>query len=447
VSLVFVAAVINYVDRQTLSALAPSMQDDLKMDDRAYAHVVNLFLVAYTISYLISGRMVDRLGTHVGTAIFVLWWSLANAATAFAVGPRSLGTCRFLLGLGEAGIWPAASKIVSEWFPAKERALAVGFYTTGATIGAMLVPQVIIPLAAFDFAGKMPDAHILFGSLEGWRIAFFLCGLVGVLWILPWLVLARRPARNRLLTAGEAAIISTSESAESALPREEPWTWRKVLLFRPLWLFLIARLLTDPVWFFYQFWFSKFLHTAHHVPQNDLTITWVLYAAAGIGSLAGGWISGRLISRGVNPAKARMRVMLACACVMPVSPLIAMTTDLPMTMVLAACAVFCAVSWLTNISTLIVDIVPKHSLGTVFSTIAAGSTIGSVAMNLVLVRLISGSPATNGPVTTFIADVFGLFGGQGYAPWFVIMAFLHPLSWLLLWRGGVERHSSSSLQS
>jgi len=449
VFLVFVAAVINYVDRQTLSALAPSIQADLRMDDRAYAHVVNLFLVAYTISYLVSGRLVDRLGTRTGTAIFVFWWSLANAAAAFAQGTRSMGTSRFLLGLGEAGIWPAASKIVSEWFPARERALAIGLYTMGATIGAMLVPQLIIPLAGYDFSGNLPTMHILFGSMEGWRIAFLLCGIIGLLWIVPWLVAARNPSENNLLTAKEADLILSGEAADPAAGTS-PWPWKKILRFPPLWFFLIARLLTDPVWYFYQFWFAKFLYTEHDIPQNDLTITWVLYAAASAGSLVGGWISGRLIAGGMHPAKARMRVMLICSCIMPVSPAIAFTTGTPFTLVLAACAVFSAVSWLTNISTLIVDTVPKHSLGTVFSTIAAGSTIGSVVMNVALVHMLSELPppdhSANTGLERMLEELHAVVHG-GYQPWFVIMAFLHPLAWLLLRWAGMHRHNSSALQS
>ena len=147
VSLVFLAAVLNYVDRQALSALAPTIQADLEMDDRDYANVVNVFLLAYTFAYLVSGRLVDRLGTRAGMALFVVWWSVANMLTAGSQGVRSLGATRFLLGLGEAGIWPAASKVVSEWFSPRERALAIGFYTMGSTVGATLAPLLVIPLA------------------------------------------------------------------------------------------------------------------------------------------------------------------------------------------------------------------------------------------------------------------------------------------------------------
>ena len=146
VALLFGAAVLNYVDRQTLSALAPTIQLDLSMDDRAYANVVNIFLAAYTIAYLISGRIADKMGTRASMVLFVAWWSVANMLTAAARGVASLSAYRLLLGLGEAGVWPAASKAVSECFPAKERALAIGVYTMGATIGATVAPYLVIPL-------------------------------------------------------------------------------------------------------------------------------------------------------------------------------------------------------------------------------------------------------------------------------------------------------------
>jgi ACS family hexuronate transporter-like MFS transporter len=148
---------------------------------------------------------------------------------------------------------------------------------------------------------------------------------------------------------------------ESPQAAEKAWTWGRILTFKPLWLLLIGRLLTDPVWYFYQFWFAKYLNTERAVAQSELTITWVVYAAAGVGSLFGGWLSGALIKRGTHPVKARLWVMIGCACLMPVSPLIATVTGLPLMMVLTSIAVFASLSWLINISALIVDVAPKHS--------------------------------------------------------------------------------------
>ncbi len=278
--LVFLAAVLNYVDRQTLSALAPTIQSDLRMSDHDYANIVNLFLVAYTFAHLISGKLVDRLGTRAGTAIFVAGWSLANLLTASSHGVRSMGFFRLLLGLGEAGIWPAASKAVSEWFPARERALAIGFYTMGATVGAMLAPKIVIPLATYDFAAHLPSVDGFFGYGTGWRMAFILTGLAGFLWLIPWLAIYRKPRESKLVSQAELRLIEEGKNAETHL-LERPWSWKAVLTFPPVWILLAGRLLTDPVWYFYQFWFAKYLHAERGISQDGLTVTWTIYAAAG----------------------------------------------------------------------------------------------------------------------------------------------------------------------
>lgn len=438
--LVFLAAVLNYVDRQTLSALAPTIQHDLAMDDRAYGNVVNIFLVAYTISYLVSGRIVDLLGTRAGMAVFVAWWSLANMLTAAAHNGRVLGGFRFMLGLGEAGVWPAASKAVAEWFPARQRALAIGMYTMGSTIGATLAPYIVIPLAAYPFARVMPALAEWLGEGTGWRMAFLLTGALGFLWLLPWLWFYRLPRDSKLVTAEEVAILDESAAAEarvSGVVSEKPWSWGRILSSRVVWLLLLGRLLTDPVWYFYQFWFPKYLHTVRGVPQEQLTITWVVYAAAGVGSLTGGWLSGVLVRRKVAPANSRLWVMLGCACLMPLAPLVAYVPGTAGAMTFTVIVVFVALAWLTNISSLVVDLVPRSCLGTVFSVVAAGSTLGGILMNSLISVMVSGPAKPVGfldhAVTAVLSPIMQWVQGAGYGPWFVIMAFLHPLAWLLLW--------------
>lgn len=449
IALVFLAAVLNYVDRQTLSALAPTIQHDLGMDDRAYADIVNLFLVAYTISYLVAGRLIDRVGTRAGMFAFVAWWSIANMLTAAAQGTRSLGVCRFLLGLGEAGVWPAASKVVSEWFPARERALAIGVYTMGATIGATAAPYIVIPIARYSFAENLPAVHAWLGDGSGWRMAFILTGLAGIVWLAPWLLAYRQPRQSRHVSAEELAVIEEPEPGTTATTAtDSPWTWRQVFTSRIVWLLLIGRLLTDPVWYFYQFWFPKYLHAARGLDQGALTITWVIYAAAGVGSLAGGWFSGRLVKRGRAPAGARLAVMLGCACLMPVSILVALASSLPVALVCACLAVVAALAYLINISSLVVDLVPKHSLGTVFSVVAAGSTLGGILMNTAVAYLVSGIPAGHAgfldqAIRTLFGPLLNAIAGQGYTPWFVAMSALHLLACLLLWAGGIRRGSPS----
>ncbi len=442
------AAVLNYVDRQTLSALAPTIQADLKMDDRAYANVVNIFLIAYTLAYLVSGRIADKIGTRAGMVLFVAWWSVANMLTAAAQGVRSLGGFRFALGLGEAGVWPAASKAVSEWFPARERALAIGIYTMGATLGATVAPYLIIPLATHAYSETLPALTNWLGHGTGWRVAFLLTGMMGLVWIVPWLWLYRQPHASKRITPDELQMIEQSSAAENPADSvaTNVWTWKQVLLFRGTWLLLLGRLITDPVWYFYQFWFPKYLSADRYLTQEQLKISWAIYAAAGVGSLLGGWLSGRLVKSGMTPASSRLWVMLGCACLMPLSPFIARVSGLNLAMTLTGVTVLASLAWLINISSLIVDLVPKHSLGTVFSVVATGSTVGGIIMNMIVATMVSGpSTRTAGFLDQAIGTVFGpalaLVQGHGYAQWFLIMAFLHPLAWLLLKFGRITQEN------
>lgn len=453
VVLIFLAAVLNYVDRQTLSCLAPSIQHDLRLDDRQYADILNIFLLAYTISYLVAGKLADRLGTRISFFIFVGWWSIADMFTALTQGVQSMGICRFLIGLAEAGIWPTASKAVAEWFPARERALAIGFYTMGATFGATVAPYLIIPLAGFPFEQKLPFLQQLLGAGTGWRTAFILNGTIGLAWLLPWLALYRLPRQNRFIREKELRLIEESKNLEGRTddsPLQQPWSWRQVFASRVVWLLLLARLITDPVWYFYQFWFAKYLNAERHFSQEQLKITWVVYAAAGVGSILGGWISGRLIRRGLLPARSRMWVMLGCAGLLPLSPWITQVTGIHAAMFITVVVVLAALGWLINLSALVVDVVPGHSVGTVFSVVAAGSTLGGIIMNTAVAAMISG-PATNpaGFLDQAIHACFGnvllLVQGRGYQEWFLIMAFLHPFAWAILWLGKIQQRGPASL--
>jgi ACS family hexuronate transporter-like MFS transporter len=442
ITLVFLAAALNYVDRQALSSLAPSIQRDLAMDDRDYANIVNLFLVAYTIAYVISGRIVDRVGTRTSMVIFLVWWSVANMLTAAASGVRSLGGYRFLLGLGEAGLWPAASKVVAEWFPARERALGIALYTMGATVGATVAPYIVIPLATYPYHANLPFLEELVGPGVGWRMAFIITGALGLVWLLPWLLFYRLPRESKLVTVSELAILQKSASEEKAretILNDTPWTWRQIFTNKIVWLLLLGRLITDPVWYFYQFWFAKYLHTVRQIPQEQLTITWVVYAAAGAGSLLGGWLSGLLVRRGIAPAKSRLWVMLGSGSIMPVSVMIPWVDGIDATMILTVVVVLAALAWMINLGSIVVDVTPRASLGTVFGVVAAGSTIGGIMMNTLVSIMVSG-PITRptgfldqtvnvvlGPLLEIVRDI-------GYGPWFFVMACLHPIALVILWR-------------
>jgi ACS family hexuronate transporter-like MFS transporter len=419
-AMLFLASVLNYLDRQTLSILAPTIQRELSLTDQDYAFVVNLFMVAYTVATILSGRLVDRLGVRVSLALFVGWWSIANLLTGFARSIVSLGLFRFLLGLGEAGNWTAAPKAVADWFPPKERGIAIGVYTLGATIGATIAPLLILAIA----------------SRHGWQSVFVVTGVAGLAWIVPWLWLYRRPAEHPRLSDAERAYItgvSAAAAGEAAVADERPDPgaakpgaralrgiessapegWRAVLRRREVWLLMLTRLLTDPVWYFYQFWFAKYLYGERGVSQLGLSITFVIFLAADLGALGGGWFSGQLIKRHHTPPASRLRIMAAAACLMPLSALVPHVSALPVVLAIGMAIVFAHMSWLINLSALIVDLVPQRSLATSFGVIAAGSALGGMMMNWAVGRLVT---------------------NYSYAPAFFVMACVHPLAMLLAWR-------------
>jgi ACS family hexuronate transporter-like MFS transporter len=403
IALIFGASVLNYVDRQALSILAPTIQAELRLSNEDYATILNLFLAAYTVASLVSGRIVDRLGVRAGLGLFVAWWSVANLLTAFARSAGSLGACRFLLGLGEAGNWTAAPKAVSEWFPARERGLAIGIYTLGATLGATIAPILIVALA----------------SWHSWQAAFVVTGAAGLLWLIPWLLLYRRPADHPLITDGERTLLATgSPAAEEAVAGDDWGRWWQVFARREIWLLILARMLTDPVWYFFQFWFAKYLYDARGLSQEQLQVSFVIFLAADVGVLAGGWLSGRLIKRGTAPAASRVRVMFGCAALVPLAAVIPQAAGLWVALALGMVAVLAHLAWLINLSALVVDLVPKRTLGFAFGVVATGSALGGMMMNKAVGALVT---------------------GVSYDPAFHFMLLLHPLAWLLLRRLG-KRH-------
>lgn len=393
--MLFLAAILNYIDRQTLSILAPTIQQDLGLSEADYGHVANLFLATYTVSLLVSGRLVDRIGARWGMALFVTWWSCANMLTGLARSFFSLGICRALLGFGEAGNWPSSTKVVAETFPASQRGVAIGFYTMGATLGATIAPVLVIVIA----------------SRFGWQGAFVATGALGLLWVAPWLVLYRRPQ--------ELAAVSSSEIVCEAEPPEvSEWQrWGQVLRRRDVWLLLLGRMLTDPVWFFYQFWFAKYLFASRGLAQESLGITWVIFLAADIGSLGGGVLSAVLIRRGTAAPAARLWAMLLCAAVLPLSPLVALSPSLYFALGFAMLGVLAHLAWLANISALLVDVIPQRLVATAFGVVAAGSALGGMAMNEAVAYLVQ---------------------HHSYDYWFFVMAGLHPIAWLILWGGRVH---------
>jgi len=393
--------VLNYIDRSVLGLLAPTIQKDLDISDAQYADVINFFLIAYTIAYLLSGRIVDKLGVRVSLAIFVAWWSVSNALTGLAQSVRSLSAFRFMLGLGEAGGFTASPKAVAEWFPPAERGVAIGLYSIGGAIGATIAP-ILVSVIAVHY---------------GWRWVFAVSPVLAGLWLIFWLWLYRRPQEHPRITEQEknylaATIAPVVQTAEEK--NESEWSrWAAIFREPFVWQLMLARMLTDPVWYFYQFWMPKYLHTVRGVDQKGLSIMWIVFLAADIGFLLSGFLAGRLIKRGSTPPASRLKIMAISACLVPLSFAVPYAPTLATVIALGMVVAYAHTAWLANLTSLVVDITPKRILGTAFGVIACGSVLGGIFMNKL--------------VAWFIAH-------RSYDECFYTMAFVHPVALLLIWR-------------
>ena len=309
-ALLFGAAVLNYIDRNVLGLLAVSIQQDLHISNQEYARIINFFLVAYTLANLLSGRVVDKLGVRLSLALFVAWWTVANALTGMARSLTQFCGLRFMLGLGEAGCYTASPKAVAEWLPVSERGMAVGIYSAGGAVGATIAP-VMVALVAGNF---------------GWRWVFAVTPVLAGVWLLHWLWLYKSPASHPLLTDRERTLLAGNQiaaQAAAAIPKEsELALWGRVLREPLVWQLMLARLITDPVWYFFQFWFPKYLQNVRGLDQKGVAIMWMIFAAATLGFTLGGFLSGRLIQSGRLAASARLGIMAISAVLVPLVGLV-----------------------------------------------------------------------------------------------------------------------------
>lgn len=397
--LLLVVSIKNYADRQMLPILAPSIQSDLHISDTQYAGILNLFLVAYTASYLFSGRLVDALGSRWSLAIFLSIWSVAGACTGLVRSAAAVGWLRFIFGLGEAGGYTASPKVVAEWFPKEERGVAISLYSMGGAIGATLAPVVTIALSGW----------------LGWRLAMLVGGVSGLLILVPWLLLFREPTRHPWITRAELDLISTGSPGPSGSPPGERARWAMVFSSPAIWALMVSRMLTDPVWYFFQFWMPKYLHSARGLSQGQLGRMWVVFLAADIGFLGGGWLSDSLVRHGRDAPSARLRIMAAGAMLMPLAPLVNYSAGLAIALATSMVLVLAHTAWLTNHNALVMDLVPPGLFGTAYGLISAGSAIGGIGMNQLVVWTTQ---------------------HYSYAPCFFAMMVLHPLGLLIIWRWG-----------
>ena len=359
ISLVFLATLINYIDRLTISVLAPVITRDLGLTNTEFGSIVTWFLLAYTISQGLSGKLYDRIGTRLGFVLSITVWSIAAMAHAFARGLGTLSLFRFVLGLGEAGNWPGAAKTVAEWFPVRQRAFGMAIFNSGAAIGSIIAPPLIVGLQL----------------RYGWQTTFIVTGSLGFVWLMLWLLFYQSPKQHRWITEEELNVISTS----SAPSLSSSLRWRDLLRYRQVWAIVLARFLTDPVWWLYITWLPKYLADARGFTLTKIGLfAWVPYVAADAGSLSGGWLSGHLIARGWSVDRARKTVILIAACLMPAGILAAFVNDPLLALALIGVVLFGFQVWINNVQTLPSDFFPEKAVASVAGLGGTGAGIGSM---------------------------------------------------------------------
>jgi ACS family hexuronate transporter-like MFS transporter len=405
ISLVFLATVINYVDRQTVSVLKTSISQDLHLTNADYAAIQNCFLILYGASQMLSGRLYDAIGTRLGFTLSIVVWSGAASAHFFARTVWSFGFWRGVLGLGEAGNWPGAAKAVGEWFPVRERALGMGIFNTGAAVGGALSPPIIAWLA----------------SAYGWRATFLITGVLGFLWLGLWLLVYHVPERHPWITDEERAHILSDRPA--AAPNSVEWRpgWLELLRYRQVWAIVVGRFVTDPIWWLYVFWLPSYFQEARGFSLQQVGWSaWFPFLAAGVGAMGGGWASGRLIRKGWSVDRARKTVMAAGALLTPAG-IFAVRAESPVTaLALMGVVLLGFQAWINNLQTLPSDFFPGSAVASVFGLGGTAAAVASVLYNWNTARVV---------------DAFG------YTPVFVAAGVLGPLglALTLLLSGRIER--------
>ena len=349
ISLVFLATAINYLDRQTLSVVAPVLIDRFHMSNTAYSRVIFAFMLAYTVMNAVSGPLIDRLGTRVGYALTAAWWSVAAILHALARGPWTLGLYRFLLGMGEAGNWPAGVKVAAEWFPAKERALASGIFNSGSAFGAIVAPPLVVWIVL----------------KTGWREAFVMVGTVGLIWVLVWSLIYRVPPE-----AG-------NEERSTAVSARELFSARFV------WSFTLAKVFLDPVWYFYIFWFPAYLNRARHFDLASIgRYAWIPFMVAGLGNLLGGWLGGVLLRLNIPITVARKSATTLFALLMLSAIPAVLTSSASVSIGLVSVAMLGYTGVTANMLAFPADVFPSSVVATIWGLASMGSGFGGMVFAL-----------------------------------------------------------------
>lgn len=389
--LLFVASALSFFDRQVLSVLAPRILPDLQLTNIEYSQAVSAFTLAYSVMFALGGRLIDLVGTRLGLGLSVAFWSVASFLHAAVQSGTQLSIFRFLLGVGEGGCFPGGAKGILEWFPKRERALAMGIATTGGSaMGAVLAPPLIVAAS----------------HLAGWRGAFVLTGVIGSVWVAAWFVLFRRPEQSRFVNAAELDAILTGRDSNGPRPGK-PWPVAALLGRREVWGFVVTRFLLDPVFYFYMFWIPQYLHQERGASLDEIgRLSWIPFLTLGISSLAGGTVSDRLVRRGWPARRARKTIMAAAAFLTPVSILALAAPDSFWAVTLLGVLMFAHGFWMTNYMTLIGDLFPASTVATVVGLSGTAGGLGGFLSSLAIGRIVEAT---------------------SFAPAFIVSGVLYPV--------------------
>ncbi|MBX2892106.1 MAG: MFS transporter [Saprospiraceae bacterium] len=409
VALLFFATTINYLDRQVISLLKEDYLDkQFGWTEQDYANIVIAFQIAYAIGLLLAGGIIDRVGTKIGYAASIVLWSIAAILHGFVGNTAGFIAVRGFLGVSEAGNFPAAIKTVAEWFPKKERALATGIFNTGSNIGAVFAP-LMVPVIAVMFS---------------WEMAFILTGAVGFVWLFFWWAMYRKPETHPKVNAAELAHINSDEAeVANAQSDEKPFRWFRLLRFRQTWAFVIGKLLTDPIWWFYLFWLPSFLKNEYGLTKTQLSLPLAtVYLLAAIGSVMGGWLSGYFIERkGIAPFYARRRTLLIFAFfALPVLFSQALgSLNMWLAIFIIGIATAGHQGFSANIFTTVSDMFPKKAVASVTGIGGMAGAIGGI-----LIASLAG----------LLFDHYKALGSiqTGYYIMFVVCSLAYLMAWLIM---------------
>jgi MFS transporter, ACS family, hexuronate transporter len=361
--ILFASTVINYIDRQTLSILAPFLQRDYHWTNTDYANIAIAFRIAYSLGQTVCGRFIDRVGTRLGLTLSVTWYSIVSVLTSLARGLSSFTLFRFLLGAGESANWPGASKAVSEWFPKRERGLATAFYDSGSSIGGAVAPFLILPVY-FRW---------------GWHVAFVIPGLLGFLWLIAWRWLYRRPEEHPRVSDAEKQMIFADVRDSEAATGTRRLGWLELLRLPQTWGTIFSKGLTDPVWFFVTDWFPIYLVAKGISLKSGLIAVWLPFLAADLGNFFGGWASGHLIRRGWSLGAARKALVIFGGIGVTLLIPTILTVNLYVITTLFALATFSYASFSTIANVFPTDLFKSDSVASVSGLSGTAAGVGTIA--------------------------------------------------------------------